>query len=96
MTPRIGLGSQVSTSARWGRVALIISLGCAATAATAQPAAPAPHARELSLGVVDRGIFSDLDPKVQLALPVRAAPDRITATIDPKRSLLIVAVDGFP
>ncbi|MGE0872037.1 MAG: DUF1287 domain-containing protein [Kofleriaceae bacterium] len=46
--------------------------------------------------MVDRGIFSDLDPKVQLALPVRAAPDRITATIDPKRSLLIVAVDGFP
>lgn len=52
-------------------------------------------APEACLGVSDKGIWSDLDPKVQLALPA-AAPDRVSATLDDKRGVLVLAIDGFP
>ncbi|MBK7198748.1 MAG: DUF1287 domain-containing protein [Myxococcales bacterium] len=67
------------------------------------PATPtAPTARhpaaaaETCLGVADRGIWSDLDDDLQLTLPGDLTPDRVTATVDPARPLLVLAVDGWP
>lgn len=50
---------------------------------------------EVCLGVADTGIWSDLDAQVQIALP-KVTPERVTATVDPDKKLLIVWVDGFP
>ena len=79
MTPGFAIGSKFLC----GAVILVLS----ATWARAAP--------EVCLGVHDRGIWSDLDDQVQLALPA-VAPERVTARIDTKRDLLVVAVDGFP
>ncbi|MGE0548760.1 MAG: DUF1287 domain-containing protein [Kofleriaceae bacterium] len=103
MTPRIALGSRVSAVLSRFGAALIISLGCT-SASEAQPAGiaspagstPAPITRELSLGVVDTGIFSDLDPKVQVALPANLAASTVTAALHPTRAMLVVEVEGFP
>jgi len=51
-------------------------------------------AREASLGVPDTGIWSDLDDRIQIALPADLDPARITAKVDATRSLLILSVDG--
>ena len=48
------------------------------------------------LGVVDRGIWSDLDDRVTIDLPAGLDAARVTATIDPDRKLLVLAVDGWP
>lgn len=67
---------------------------------TRQTAAPAPRppasAPETCLGVADQGIWSDLDPAIQLALPADVTPARLTATVDVTHGLLIVSVDGWP
>jgi uncharacterized protein YijF (DUF1287 family) len=52
-------------------------------------------AHESCLGVKDEGIWSDLDEKVQLALPAVTSA-RVTATIDDKHALLVLSIDGFP
>jgi uncharacterized protein YijF (DUF1287 family) len=57
---------------------------------------PRGAAGEVCLGVHDTGIWSDLDGKVQLELPVGLGPDRVSAQIDRKRELLVLAIDGFP
>jgi len=54
------------------------------------------RAGESCLGVPDKGIWADLDPKVQLELPANLSPDRVTATIDKKHGVLVLAIDGFP
>lgn len=66
-------------------------------AAPAAPTAarPAP-AGETCLGVADRGIWSDLDDDLQLTLPGALTPDRVTATVDPARPLLVLSIDGWP
>ncbi len=51
--------------------------------------------REAALGLRDSGIWADLDPQVQLALP-KLAPTRISARIDRERAVLVVSIDGFP
>lgn len=51
---------------------------------------------ETALGVADRGIWSDLDPKVQLTWPAGTTPDRVSAVLDEDRRLLVVAIDGVP
>lgn len=51
---------------------------------------------ETCLGVTDRGIWSDLDDDLQLALPAGLTADRVTAQLDADHQLLIVAVDGWP
>jgi uncharacterized protein YijF (DUF1287 family) len=53
-------------------------------------------APEVCLGVRDSGIWSDLDDKVQLALPKGLAKDRVTARVDRDKQLLIVSIDGHP
>jgi uncharacterized protein YijF (DUF1287 family) len=62
-----------------------------AAPASRRPAAP-PSA---SLGLADRGIWSDLDARLQLPAPAAAA-ERITATLDPEHQVLVVEVDAWP
>lgn len=57
---------------------------------------PAAAAREVSLGVPDTGIWSDLDDKIQIDLPAGIEASRVTATVDTAHSLLVLAVDGVP
>ncbi|MCE9571574.1 MAG: DUF1287 domain-containing protein [Deltaproteobacteria bacterium] len=59
---------------------------------SAEPRAPA----ESCLGVADRGIWSDLDPQVQIALPADLTPDRVSATVDDKHQVLVLYVDDWP
>jgi uncharacterized protein YijF (DUF1287 family) len=57
-------------------------------------AAPPPAAPETSLGVADRGIWPDLDPRIQLALPAGLTADHVSARIDDRHHVLIVSIDG--
>ena len=57
---------------------------------------PARATAEACLGLVDRGVFSDLDGQVQLELPAHLAPDRVTARVDDHHGVLVLAIDGFP
>ncbi|HWO18533.1 MAG TPA: DUF1287 domain-containing protein [Kofleriaceae bacterium] len=72
--------------------------GGAGTAAPEAPPAPREPAvpAEAALGVTDKGIWSDLDEKIQIQLPPDLAPERVSARLDLARSLLVVAIDGFP
>ncbi|HEY5936917.1 MAG TPA: DUF1287 domain-containing protein [Kofleriaceae bacterium] len=66
--------------------------------ATPAKSAPAPSAEavagEVRLGVPDKGIFSDLDDKVQIKLPAGLTAERVSARIDGR--LLVLLIDGFP
>jgi uncharacterized protein YijF (DUF1287 family) len=88
---------------------LIISAGCAprSEADTRPPAAPpAAHpeaaapaaaptaAREACLGVADKGIWPDLDPRVQIDLPGGLTADRVTAQVDDRHGVLVLSIDG--
>jgi hypothetical protein len=56
-----------------------------------------PHtSSEVCLGLSDKGIFPDLDPKVQLVLPDHLTAERVTARVDGKHAVLVLAIDGFP
>lgn len=55
----------------------------------------APPAGETCLGVSDKGIFSDLDTRVQLALPA-LDPSHYTAMLDETHGVLILSIDGTP
>ena len=60
-------------------------------------AAPAPAvAHETALGVVDRGIFSDLDHKIQIALPAGLKAAEVEAVVDPAHRLLVLYRAGWP
>jgi uncharacterized protein YijF (DUF1287 family) len=52
-------------------------------------------APESCLGVRDTGIWSDLDDQLQISLPAVTA-DRVSATVDGTRKLLVLSIDGFP
>lgn len=106
MTPDRTIGSHFLAG-----ILLVISASCsarsdaqpAAQTATAAPAAAsaahdpsAPAARERCLGVADKGIFSDLDERVQLALPADLEPARTSAVIDRAHHLVVLSVDGYP
>src|SRR5262245_13041246 len=56
---------------------------------------PVAHG-ETCLGVGDKGIWSDLDDRVQLALPASVPIERVAVRLDRARSLAVVFVDGFP
>lgn len=84
--------------------AFVLSAGCSGVEADSKQPLPTTHGvsrdpdahPEVCLGVQDKGIWSDLDDKVQLALPNDLAKDRVTARIDRKRKLLVLSIDGFP
>ncbi|HEX3762446.1 MAG TPA: DUF1287 domain-containing protein [Kofleriaceae bacterium] len=61
---------------------------------TGLPAPLPPAAPEASLGVADRGIWSDLDNRVQIALPDGLTADRVTARVDDRHRVLVLAIDG--
>ncbi|MDB4958180.1 MAG: hypothetical protein JWO36_5749 [Myxococcales bacterium] len=90
-------------------LSLMISAGCesrgdaepiATSIAPAMPKvggkAPTRAAPESCLGLADKGIFTDLDPKLQLALPAEVQSDRVTAVVDAKHGVLVLSIDGFP
>lgn len=58
--------------------------------------APGVATAEVCLGVHDKGIWSDLDEKVQVALPAKLPPERVAARIDRKHGVLVLSIDGFP
>lgn len=68
--------------------------------AAAQPA-PSRQA-ELALGVADRGIFGDLDGRLQLPAPAavhsaaRPSPQAVAAVLDRDKGTLVVEVGGWP
>ncbi len=88
---------------------LVISVSCG-TPSEAAPA-PAPRGAlttvpasmrhepgvtpEACLGVSDTGIWSDLDAQVQIDLPP-LTPERVSATVDGKKRLLVLSIDGYP
>ncbi|HET9621911.1 MAG TPA: DUF1287 domain-containing protein [Kofleriaceae bacterium] len=82
----------------------MIFAGCTARsdAGPAPPAARAapptsPHAApEACLGVADRGIWADLDDRIQLALPAGLTADRVSARLDAAHHVLVLAIDGVP
>src|SRR5262249_13550181 len=84
MTPEVPGGSQL-----FAYFVLVISAGCT-------PAHATPTHGESCLGVADRGIFADLDDKVQLALPAKLSAGQVSATIDRQHAVLVVSIDGFP
>jgi uncharacterized protein YijF (DUF1287 family) len=59
-------------------------------------AGSAGGARETSLGVVDRGIFSDLDAQVQIELPADRSRGAASAVVDRGRKLLVLYQRGWP
>ena len=75
-------GTRVGSRFLFAAITLAISGICAAEG-------------EVCLGVTDSGIWSDLDQQVQITLP-KAGPERVTATIDTDKKLLILWIDGFP
>jgi uncharacterized protein YijF (DUF1287 family) len=84
-------------------ISLMVCGGCGREAhsevggpTAASPRALSPPAAAISLGVIDHGIWSDLDAKLQLPLPDGLLADRLTARIDARRQVLIVEVDGWP
>jgi hypothetical protein len=66
----------------------------------AQPASQkteaARAAAERSLGVADKGIFSDLDERVQITLPAGLSAERVSALVDRSHELVVLSIDGYP
>lgn len=60
-----------------------------APVASVAPASPP----EETLGVADRGVYSDLDGRLQLPLPSAAA---LVGLVDERHALLVVYADGWP
>jgi uncharacterized protein YijF (DUF1287 family) len=56
-------------------------------------AAPRP-APEACLGVADRGIWSDLDDRIQIELPAGLTADRVAARVDDRHRVLVLSIDG--
>ncbi|HTJ44492.1 MAG TPA: DUF1287 domain-containing protein [Kofleriaceae bacterium] len=54
------------------------------------------EAGEACLGVKDKGIWTDLDAKVQVDLPKGLTKRRVRATNDDKHHVLVLWADGFP
>lgn len=103
----MGSRSLTPAIARGSALFLAIALGCA-TDPSAQAEPPettsvSPERQveaergagpETSLGVTDKGVFSDLDAKIQLPAPKPGA--NLSATFDKKRSLLTIYRAGWP
>ena len=88
--PMISVGCDAKSAADPGPRARLAPPGTREAISRDPDAAP-----ETCLGVSDKGIWSALDPHVQLALP-KASPEQISATIDRTHGILVVSIDGFP
>lgn len=60
------------------------------------PSSAPPVPPEANLGVRDVGVFSDLDARVQLALPPGLERGRVTAAVDSARQQLVLYDGGWP
>lgn len=60
--------------------------------AAAAPLETAPA--EVALGVADKGIWPDLDDRVQLALPDGLTADRVALRLDDKHRVAVLSIDG--
>ena len=58
--------------------------------------AVAPPAPETCLGIADKGLWPDLDDKIQLTLSDTVTADRVTARIDEPHHVLVLSIDGAP
>ncbi len=65
----------------------------AASAGPDRTAPPRPPP-EACLGVADRGLWSDLDDRVQLELPAGLTADRAWARVDDRHRVLVLSIDG--
>src|SRR5688572_12245989 len=98
--------SQAGSRFVFGLAAFVLSAACGTTGeanpappSTAKQPVPATHGvskdpdaqPEVCLGVHDNGIWSDLDDKVQLALPKDLAKERVSARIDRDKKLLLLS-----
>jgi uncharacterized protein YijF (DUF1287 family) len=65
-----------------------------------QPVAPAAAKVDLKgescLGVADKGVFADLDDKVQLKLPDKLTAERVSAVVDREHNVLVLSIDDYP
>jgi D-alanyl-D-alanine dipeptidase len=68
----------------------LAAAGCGASPARAEAQPRAAYAPEKNLGVRDLGVFSDLDSRVQLALPKDLDPRRVRIVVDRARQQLVV------
>lgn len=77
---------------------VVVGLVGAGLSADPAPALASPRRTpaERELGVVDRGIFSDLDPRVQVALPRDLDPARARGLIDRRHQLLVLYDQDWP
>jgi uncharacterized protein YijF (DUF1287 family) len=87
----------VRARSAWLVLGLALALSCEAMPGEQPAKADAPVARaaadvarERSLGVRDVGIYSDLDPRVQLALPAALDAKRVRAAVDRARGQLVL------
>jgi uncharacterized protein YijF (DUF1287 family) len=106
MTTGARLGSQFL----FGVIGPLIFMGCGRDSTAETRPAPGPTvsrtaenrsrepdaAPEVCLGVSDKGIWSDLDARVQVALPAKVGAASVTATVDARHGLLVLWIDGFP
>jgi uncharacterized protein YijF (DUF1287 family) len=58
-----------------------------------RPTPPRPPP-ETCLGVTDRGIWSDLDDRIQIELPPGLTTDRVAARVDDRHRVLVLSLDG--
>jgi uncharacterized protein YijF (DUF1287 family) len=106
MTPHIETRSRIRFRSRGLMIFIMISVGCgtrteadpgpraAPVAARSTPPAPPPPPPEVSLGVADRGIWSDLDAQIQLALPDGVTAEQVSVRVDPTHHVLVLLIDG--
>jgi len=71
-----------------------IAKPAALPAAEQRPVPNAPADAERALGVSDRGVYSDLDDKLQLPAP--RAEQSLAGLVDARRGLFVVYADGWP
>jgi uncharacterized protein YijF (DUF1287 family) len=64
------------------------------SAASEDHAAPPRPPPEACIGVADRGIWSDLDDRIQIELPAGLTADRVTARVDDRHRVLVLSIDG--
>ncbi|MDB4975145.1 MAG: hypothetical protein JWN48_3486 [Myxococcaceae bacterium] len=94
--------ARLGLSARAGAIALVLCTACQAASGQddaqrpARDASARPAAHEQGLGVHDVGIFSELDPRVQLPLPQGLTAARVDAAVDQARGQLVLYVDRWP
>jgi uncharacterized protein YijF (DUF1287 family) len=103
MTPRTWIRFRFLRGLGAWLILPMISLACVAQSdadPSPQPPTPAPRripevpAAEASLGVADRGIWSDLDDRLQLDLPAGLNAARVSVRIDEPHHLLVLSIDG--